>query len=182
MRVMSVLTSRGSVVVALATLLAFGAAGCAMHTAHEEKAGEEIPGVTPAPKGLKFSVRVAPLTFALGDRVSLEASLFNDSEDEYKKKFRSRCIWDYDLTTIDGVSLRAARECIPQDTTMVLAPGELGVIVRQWSGRERYFNASQPLAPGRYHVVAGFLDADHHVIPMSAPVEIQVLERSGGRK
>jgi len=154
-------------------------AGCAPRG---ERAGEEetIPGVAPAPKGLKFSVRVAPLRFNAGDRVTMEASLFNDSEDSYKKKFHSHCIWDYEITTPDGVPLRAARECIPQDTTVVLAPGELGMIVREWSGRQRYFNAAQPLAAGRYLIVAGFLDQGR-VIPMSVPVEIEVMQGRGVR-
>ena len=96
-------------------------AGCA-HRGERAGEGEVIPGVSPAPRGLKFAVRVAPLKFTPGDRVTLEASLFNDSEDSYKKKFRSHCIWDYEVTTLDGIPLRAVRECIPQDTTMVLAP------------------------------------------------------------
>ena len=141
---------------------------------------ETIPGVTPAPGGLKFAVRVAPLRFNPGDRVTLEASLFNDSEDSYKKKFKSHCIWDYEITTPDGVPLRATRECIPQDTTMVLAPGELGMIVREWSGRQRYFNAAQSLVAGRYLVVAGFLE-EGRVVPMSVPVEIEVLSRQKPR-
>ncbi|HEU4366507.1 MAG TPA: hypothetical protein VFT13_13705 [Candidatus Krumholzibacteria bacterium] len=142
---------------------------------------EEIPGVTPAPGGLRFSVRVNPARFVPGDRVTLEASLFNDSEDDYKERFDTNCIWDFGITSEDGLSLSAARECIPQDSTLVLAPGELRMIVRNWSGRERYFNAAQPLAAGRYLIVAGFLDADHRVIPMSAPVEVEVIERRGGR-
>jgi hypothetical protein len=156
-----------------------GLAGCAHRG---ERAGEEevIPGVSPAPRGLKFAVRVAPLKFTPGDRVTLEASLFNDSEDSYKKKFRSHCIWDYEITTPDGIPLRAVRECIPQDTTMVLAPGELGMIVREWSGRQRYFNTAQPLSAGKYRVVAGFLD-EGRVVPMSVPVEIEVMERTKTR-
>ena len=143
---------------------------------------DEVPGVVPSPRGLQFAVRVVPLRFAPGDRVSLEASLFNDSEDSYKKKFRSRCIWDYELTTLEGIPLSGARECVPQDSTMVLAPGELRMIVREWSGRQRYFNAAQPLVAGRYRIMAGFLDASHRVIPMSVPVEIEVLERRGARR
>ena len=153
--------------------------GCAPRG--ERGAGEEIPGVVPAPEGLKFSVRVAPQRFTPGDRVLMEATLFNDSPDEYKKKFHTRCIWDYELTTLDGTPLRAARECVPQDTTLVMAPGELGMIVREWRGRQRYFNTVEYLVPGRYLVVAGFLDADHRVIPMSAPVEIEVMPLGGGR-
>jgi hypothetical protein len=168
----------------LALMIAIGAmaalAGCARHGERPAPV-EEIPGVTPAPGGLRFSVRVAPLKFAPGERVSLEASLFNDSEDSYKRKFDTHCIWDYEITTEDGLPLTAARECMPQDSTMVLAPGELRMIVRDWSGRDRYFNAAQPLAAGRYLIVAGFLDEGYRVIPMSAPVEIEVLAGRGAR-
>ncbi len=163
-----------AVIVVIAVL-----AGCAPRG--ERGAGEEIPGVVPAPEGLKFSVRVAPQRFTPGDRVLMEATLFNDSADEYRKKFRTRCIWDYELTTLDGIPLRAARECVPQDTTLVMAPGELGMIVREWRGRQRYFNTTEYLVPGRYLVVAGFLDADHRVIPMSVPVEIEVMPLGGAR-
>jgi hypothetical protein len=156
-----------------------GLAGCA-HRGERAGEAEPVPGVAPAPGGLKFAVRVAPLKFAPGDRVTLEASLFNDSEDSFKRKFASHCIWDYEITTPDGVPLRAARECIPEDTTMVLAPGELGMIVREWSGRQRYFNAAQPLAAGRYLIIAGFLDGGR-VVPMSVPVEIEVMERHKAR-
>jgi hypothetical protein len=172
-------TRRGwSQIVALGVLCALVA--CAPHGGKPGES-EEIPGEVPAPGGIKFSVRVAPLRFAAGDRVSLEASLFNDSEDTFKKKYPTHCIWGYALTTLDGVSLERARECVPQDSTMVLAPGELRMIVREWSGRERYFNANQPLAVGKYQVVAGFLDKDFRVVPMSAPVEIEIMPRRGGR-
>ncbi len=164
--------------VACLCLLA-GLSGCA-HRGERATDGEVIPGVTPAPRGLKFSVRVAPLKFSPGDRVTMEASLFNDSEDAYKKKFKTHCIWDYEITTPEGTPLRVARECIPQDTTLVMAPGELGMIVREWSGRQRYFNAAQALAAGRYLVVAGFVD-EGRVIPMSVPVEIEVMERKNTR-
>lgn len=169
-----------------ALLLAALWAAAALHGCgpREKRPGEleEMPGLVAAPGGIKFAVRVAPLRFTPGDRVSLEASLFNDSDDTYRRTYESACIWDYELTTLDGAPLRAARECVPQDTTLVLAPRELGMIVREWSGAARYFNTAEPLAPGRYLVVAGFLDEDRRVLPMSAPVEIEVMARSGGKR
>lgn len=167
----------------MAWALVFGAIAAYVACAPRgDRTVEEIPGVTPAPGGIRFSVRVMPARFALGERVSLEASLFNDSDDDYKKEYDTRCIWDYELTTEDGVPLTAARECIPYDSTFVLAPGELRMIVRNWSGREHYFNAARPLTAGRYLVVAGFLDADRRVIPMSVPVEIEVIDRRAATK
>jgi hypothetical protein len=168
----------------LAVLIGLAAiAGLAGGAPRGERAApeEEMPGAVAAPEGLRFSVRVAPLRFALGDRVTLEASMFNESDDDYKERFRTRCIWDYEITTLEGIPLGAPRECIPYDSTMVLAPRELRMIMREWSGRMRYFNAAEPLSPGRYQIVAGFLDADHRVLPMSAPVEIEVIERTRGR-
>ncbi|HEX5133185.1 MAG TPA: hypothetical protein VFX92_11955 [Candidatus Krumholzibacteria bacterium] len=142
---------------------------------------EEIPGVVSAPGELKFSVRVTPGRFTQGDRVTMEASLFNDSEKPYKKKFHDTCIWDYEVTNEDGTPLRPERACMPQDSVMLLEPGELRMIMREWSGRQRYFDAGQPLAPGRYRVIAGFLDDQHRVIPMSIPEEIEIVAPRSGR-
>ncbi len=157
----------------LLSIAVLAVAGCARFA--ERPGEEEIPGITTPPGEIRFSVRVTPPRFVGGDRVSFEASMFNDSKDSFKKKFRSTCVWDYELLAEDDRPVRPPRVCEPMDSVLVLEPGELRMIVRDWGGRDRYFGVPRPLAPGKYRVVAGFMDASGRVVPMSVPVEIEVL-------
>jgi hypothetical protein len=147
---------------------------CASQPKHTSPDRDELDEVSAAPDGLRFSVRVSPSRFRPGQRVLLEASLFNEGDDDWEKDYDSSCIWDYEITNEFGDPLRAERGCLPHDSTVVLAPGELRMIVREWSGG-RYFNARSVLTPGKYRVVAGFLDEARRVIPMSPPVEVEVM-------
>jgi hypothetical protein len=55
------------------------------------------------------------------------------------------------------------------------------MIVREWKGGDDYFGITEPLAPGRYLVSAGFLDENMRVIPMSEPVWIEVVAAKSKR-
>jgi hypothetical protein len=135
------------------------------------------PGVTQAPKGLKFAVKVTPTRFKAGERVSLEATMFNDSEKRFEKTFSTSCTWDYEVATESGRIVGPARTCDATEGEIVLEPGELRMIIREWSGSERYFSGPEHLPPGSYKVTAGLMDEWQRVIPMADPVTIQILPR-----
>jgi hypothetical protein len=156
-------------------VLALVLAGCAPRARHAEP--PPPPGVAPAPPGLKFSVKVKPTRFTLGERVVLEATLFNDSTGSFEQEFPTACTWDYEITAEDGRVLGPERTCEPPGEELRLEKGELRMIMREWSGRDRYFNAYQPLAPGTYRVTAGFIDENHRVVSMADPVTIEILAR-----
>jgi len=142
-------------------------------------AGEPTqPGesVVAAPEGLKFLITITPPRFAVGERVSLEASLFNQGQKSFERKCPTSCVWDYEVTTLDGQRVGPARECLPEKTELRLEPGELRMIMRNWSGRDHYFGAAERLAPGTYRVTAGFVDGDGRVVPMMDPVEVQIVK------
>jgi hypothetical protein len=135
------------------------------------------PGIEAAPGGLKFAVTVKPARFKPGDRVVLEATLFNDSRERFERKFPTSCTWDYEIAAMDGHVLGPVRTCKSGPDTLRLEPGELRMILRNWSGRERYFAAREPLKPGTYQVTAGFIDEHRRVVPMADPVTIEILAR-----
>ena len=135
---------------------------------------EPSPGVYPAPENTKFSVKVTPERFAIGEPVALEASLFNGGSEAFHKEFPSGCIWDFEVANETGRVLTPSRMCTAAITPLDLAPGELRMIVRDWKGSDDYFGISEPLAPGRYLISAGFID-DGRVVPMSEPVWIEIL-------
>jgi hypothetical protein len=138
----------------------------------------ELPppgGVTPAPEGIKFTLKVKPPRFRPGQRVVLEATLFNESEKSFERKFPTSCVWDYELATAGGRIVGPARTCAEPGETLHLEPGELRMIMREWGGRDRYFDAVEPLQPGTYRLSAGFIDETHRVVSMADPVTIEVL-------
>jgi hypothetical protein len=142
-----------------------------------EKKGPEIspaPGVYPAPEKTKFSVKVTPERFAIGEPVSLEASLFNGGTEAFHKEFPTGCIWDIEVADETGRVLTPERMCTMAITKLDLAPGELRMMMREWKGNDDYFNISEPLAPGRYLISAGFID-NGRVVPMSEPVWIEIV-------
>jgi predicted small lipoprotein YifL len=140
--------------------------------------GEVAPGgsVVPAPAKLKFLITITPSRFAIGERVSLEASLFNEGEKAYEQSCPTSCVWDYEVTTLDGQRVGPARECLSEKTELRLEPGELRMIMRNWSGRDHFFGAAERLVPGTYLVTAGFVDGDGRVVPMMEAVEVQVVK------
>ena len=113
------------------------------------------PGVSEAPKGLKFSVKIIPTRFHLGEHVKLEATMFNDSEKKFEQGFSTGCQWDFQI----------ARD------TRVLGPTRM--CARDGSG-SHYFELEEPLTPGTYLVSAGLVEGGR-VVPMSDPVTIEVL-------
>ena len=133
------------------------------------------PGIYAAPEGVKFSVKVTPVKFALGEAVALEASLFNGSRDVFKRKFATGCTWDYEIAAENGRVVGPARACATVDGELRLEPGELRMIMREWGGNDDYFGAAEPLPPGRYSVTAGFIDESMRVIPMAEPVWIEIV-------
>jgi hypothetical protein len=150
-------------------------AGCAgEHPGKKEPTLPLPPGVFEAPKGLKFSVKVTPSRFKLGEHVKLEATMFNDSSDRYTHTFPSACVWDYEVAR-DVRVVGPARTCAQAETDLTLEPGELRMIVREW-GANPYFDATEPLAPGTYQVTAGLVE-DGRVVPMADPVTVEVLPR-----
>jgi hypothetical protein len=148
-------------------------AGCAGHTPRDPDLSLP-PGVEEAPKGLKFSVKITPPRFRIGQRVVLEATLFNDSNKKFEQEFPTSCTWDYEIASETRV-LGPSRECTPIGEELVLEPGELRMIVREWSGNDRYFGAHEALVPGKYKVTAGLIDVHMRVSPMADPVEIEIL-------
>ncbi len=141
---------------------------------------EPSPGVYPAPENTKFSVKVTPERFAIGEPVSLEASLFNGGAEAFHKEFPSGCIWDIEVADESGRVLTPERMCTMAITKLDLAPGELRMMMREWKGNDDYFNISEPLAPGRYLITAGFIDGGR-VVPMSEPVWIEVVAAKSKR-
>jgi len=135
------------------------------------------PGVAEAPKGLKFSVKVTPTRFKMGERVALEASMFNDSEKKYEQKFPTSCTWDYEIASETGRVVGPERTCEATQGEIALEPGELRMIIREWGGSERYFSGTEQLSPGFYKVTAGIVDEFQRVTPMADPVTIQILPR-----
>lgn len=154
--------------------LIIAVAGCAGHKPRKPEV-EPPPGIEEAPMGLKFSVKVTPARFRLGERVVLEATMFNDSEKRFEKEFPSACIFDYEIAA-DARVLGPDRMCAQAITDVVLEPGELRMIVREWSGNDHYFDAREQLAPGVYQVTAGLVEGGQ-VVPMADPVTIEVLPR-----
>ena len=65
--------------------------------------------------------------------------------------------------------------CTQATTTLTLEPGELRMIMRDFSG-SKYFELDESLAPGAYNVAAGLIE-NGRVVPMSDPVTIEVLSR-----
>ncbi len=149
-------------------------AGCTGH-APREPGLEPAPGTEEAPKGLRFSVKVTPARFKMGERVVLEATMFNDSEKKFEKEFPSACIFDYEIASSARV-LGPSRMCAQVVTDLALAPGEMRVIVREWSGNQRYFDAAEPLTPGTYQLTAGLVEGGQ-VVPMADPVTVEILAR-----
>jgi hypothetical protein len=149
-------------------------AGCAGHRAREPEMPLP-PGVSEAPKGLKFSVKVTPAKFKLGDHVKLEATMFNDSEKKFEQTFPTSCVWDYEIAR-DARVLGPRRTCAQADSELTLEPGELRMIVREWGGNDRYFDATERLGPGVYQLTAGLIE-DGRVVAMADPLSIEILPR-----
>lgn len=147
---------------------------------HPEPEFTPSPGVYAAPDELKFSVKVTPPRFAVGEPVSLEASLFNGSDRAFEQKFATGCQWDYEIAADNGRVLGPSRICTMAGSELRLEPGELRVILRDWKGNDDYFGVSEPLSPGRYSITAGFVDASMRVIPMAEPFWIEVV--ASGKK
>ena len=141
---------------------------------------EPSPGVYPAPENTKFSVKVTPKRFAIGEPVSLEASLFNGGAEAFRMKSPNSCVWDFEVADETGRVLTPSRMCAQAITELELAPGELRMIMREWKGGDDYFGITEPLAPGRYLVSAGFIDSGR-VVPMSEPVWIEVVPAKSKR-
>ncbi|HEU4929207.1 MAG TPA: BsuPI-related putative proteinase inhibitor [Candidatus Krumholzibacteria bacterium] len=133
------------------------------------------PGVYPAPEDTKFSVKVTPARFSIGEPITLEASLFNGGKDAFHKEFPTGCQWDFEVANETGRVLTPQRMCTMALSELHLAPGELRMMMREWKGNDDYFGITEPLAPGRYSVSAGFLDENLRVIPMSEPVWIEIM-------
>jgi hypothetical protein len=151
-------------------------AGCAGHRAHEAEPDMPLPpGVSEAPKGLKFSVKITPTKFKLGQRVTLEATLFNDSAGKFEQHFPSSCMWDYEIAS-GGRVIGPGRTCDPAPADLALEPGELRMIMRDWTGNDHYFDAHEKLLPGIYQVTAGLIDEHQQIIPMADPVTIEVVQ------
>jgi hypothetical protein len=163
---------RISVTCAIVAIVAI--AGCTGHQPRDPEL-EPAPGTEEAPKGLRFSVKVTPARFKMGERVVLEATMFNDSDSKFEKEFPSACIFDYEIASSARV-LGPSRMCAQAVTDLALEPGEMRVIMREWSGNQRYFDATEPLAPGTYQVTAGLV-GDGQVIPMADPVTVEILPR-----
>lgn len=151
-------------------------AGCAGHEGPRKEPEMPLPpGVSPAPKGLKFSVKITPTKFKLGEHVKLEATMFNDSSDKFEQTFPTACVWDYEIAG-DARIFGPSRQCAMTETTIALEPGELRMIIRDWGGNDRYFDALAPLEPGTYQVTAGLIE-NQRVVAMADPVTIEILPR-----
>lgn len=150
-------------------------AGCGGYKQPREPDLELPPGIEEAPGGLKFSVKVTPTRFKLGERVMLEATMFNNSDKKFQQEFSTSCVFDYEIAASTRV-LGPSRMCAQAITDVVLEPGELRMIMREWSGNDRYFDAHEPLGPGVYQVTAGLVEGGR-VIPMADPVTIEILPR-----
>jgi hypothetical protein len=138
--------------------------------------GEPVrPGVYAAPDGIKFSIKVTPQRFSLGEHVTLEATLFNGRRDVFEMRFGTGCQWDYEVAAENGRVVAPARICTMAGSELRLERGELRGILREWSGGDDYFGAGEPLPPGRYSVTVGFVDAYTRVIPMVEPVWIEIV-------
>ncbi len=147
--------------------------GCAPRDEPEFTPG---PGVYASPEGIKFTVKVTPARFALGDPVSLEANMFNGARDAFEMDFATGCQWDFEVAGENGRVVAPSRFCTMAGSELRLEPGELRVILREWKGNDDYFGASEPLPPGRYSVTAGFVDAHTRVTPMAEPAWIEIVE------
>jgi hypothetical protein len=156
-----------------AALVLAGVLGCAKQKDDYTPA----PGTYATPGDVKFSVKVTPQKFALGEAVALEASLFNGNRDVFQKEFSSGCTWDYEVASSDGRVVGPSRMCAMAITELRLEPGELRMIMRNWKGDDDYFGVGEPLPPGRYSVTAGFVDEYTRVVPMAEPVWIEIIER-----
>ena len=151
-------------------------AGCAgEHPGKKEPEMPLPPGVSQAPKGLKFSVKITPTRFRLGDHVKLEATMFNDSSDKFARDFPSGCQWDFQIAR-DVRVLGPNRMCTMATTELTLEPGELRMIVRDWNAASQYFELEEPLTPGSYQVTAGLFE-NGRVTPMADPVSIEILPK-----
>lgn len=148
-------------------------AGCAGQRPRTEAGMTLPPGVAESPPGLKFSVKITPSRFKLGQHVKLEATMFNDSDKKFERHFPTACVWDFQVARELRV-LGPSRMCAQVVTDLALEPGELRMIVRDWGGNDRYFELGEPLTPGTYHVTAGFFEGNH-VVPMADPVVVEVL-------
>jgi hypothetical protein len=149
-------------------------AGC---VGRGQRAGEPAPsGEAAAPEGIKFLITITPTRFVLGERVTLEASLFNEGGKAFERDCPTSCVWDYEVTTPDGRRVGPARECLPEPTELRLEAGELRMIMRNWSGRDLYFGAAERLEPGTYRVTAGFVDEAGRVVPMMEPVDVDIVK------
>jgi hypothetical protein len=169
--------SIGRAAVAVACGVVLLAGGCAKHGARNAAPGE-IPGVAPAPGGLKFSVSIRPQRLALGQRLYMEASMFNDSEHVFKKDFSTGCAWDYEVLDENGAVVGPVHTCADSAQAKIqLEPGELRMIVREWKGHDKYFSGPADVGPGRYQIVAGFVGKDLRVVAMSAPVWVEITPR-----
>lgn len=153
----------------IAVLALVAVAGCAPH-----KDKMESPGVYESPDGLKFTVKVTPPRFAIGEPVQLEASLFNGGKGAFDRKFNTGCQWDYEVSTENGRVVTPARICTMATSELHLEPGELRMILRDWKGNDEYFGVNDPLPPGRYSVTAGFVEG-FRVVPMSDPVWFEIV-------
>jgi hypothetical protein len=132
------------------------------------------PGVFEAPEGLKFSVKITPSRFKIGEHVKLEATMFNDSDKKFEKDFPTGCTWYFQVAH-DVRVLGPTLMCTMAGSSLALEPGELRVIVRDFSG-SKYFEIDQTLTPGTYQVSAGLVE-NMSVVPMSDPVTIEILPR-----
>ncbi len=157
-------------------LLLVTIASCAPHKTDDMKPS---PGVYESPDDIKFSVKLTPTRFAMGEAVNLEASLFNGGKKSFDRGFPSGCQWDYEVADASGRVMTPPRMCTMATTELHLEPGELRMIVRDWKGNDEYFGIAHSLPPGRYAVNAGFIDQDMRVVPMSEPVWFEVVP---GRK
>jgi hypothetical protein len=81
------------------------------------------------------------------------------------------------VTAEDGRVVGPVRACEGGGESLQLEAGELRMIVRDWQGRDRYFNAVEALLPGTYQVTAGFVDENRHVSPMADPVTVVITKR-----
>jgi hypothetical protein len=107
--------------------------------------------------------------------VKLEATMFNDSSDKFEQTFPTACVWDYEIAG-DARIFGPSRQCAMTETTIALEPGELRMIIRDWGGNDRYFDALAPLEPGTYQVTAGLIE-NQRVVAMADPVTIEILPR-----
>ena len=155
----------------LALLVAVALAGCVGGHRRGEPEMPLPPGVNEAPNGLKFSVKITPSSFKLGEHVKLEATMFNQSDKKFEKDFPTGCQWDFQVAR-DTRILGPTRMCTQATGNLTLEPGEMRMIVREFGGND-YFELDEKLTPGTYHVSAGLVE-NGRVVPMSDPVTIEV--------